>query len=145
LTIISERNLRREESTRKESSMNARLCRGGLVALVAIACLLSLRPGNVQAHPRLTGHWEAVPHTGLTLVYEFGPGQYGTGGVWFGSFTYFVNGCPVSTGLYELRVCSGTQATLGLKDGPLIGTDVANIDLGERVMTLKNVTFTFHP
>ncbi len=123
--------------------MNARLCRGGFAVFIAMALLLSFRPGSVQAHPRLTGHWQATPHPGLTLVYEFSPGEYGGGGVWYGSFTYFVNGCQASIGVYELRICSGTQATLGLKDGPMIGTDVANIDLGERVMTLRNVTFTF--
>jgi hypothetical protein len=122
--------------------MNARLCRGGFAALIAITLLLSFQAGNVQAHPRLIGSWQATPTPGLTLVYDFSPAEYGGGGVWYGSFIYYVNGCQASIGVYELRECNGTLATLGLKDGPMIGTIVANVDLGERVLTLRNVNFT---
>ena len=114
--------------------------RGGLAALLA-AGLLSCLSGNAQAHPYLVGRWVAPVPPGSSLVYDFGPGEYVGNWVWHGTFTFFVADCPVSTGTYQLLMFNGVEGTLSLRDGNGITTAVANVDLGAKVMTFKNVIF----
>jgi hypothetical protein len=120
--------------------MSTRLRRGGWAALAAAALLL-VRPGNAQAHPHLVGKWVGTAAPGLILAYDFGPPHYVSDGVWVGPFTFSVDGSPVSDGRYEIRMFTGAQGTLGLRDGTELELRVGVVDFGTRAMTLKSVTF----
>jgi hypothetical protein len=109
----------------------------GLAALAAVVLLLS-QPGQAPAHPHLLGAWSAeVPPGGLS-VYEFGPGEYVGAGVWHGPFTYSVAGCAVSPGIYDLRMVSTTQGSLGLRDGNLIATYAGVVDFAAGTVTIMH-------
>jgi hypothetical protein len=121
-----------------------RMCSSrGVWALVLAAGVMSCLPGKSLAHPHLVGRWVAEAPPGGSMVYDFGPGEYVGNWVWRGPFTFSVANCPVATGTYQLLMFNGVEGTLSLRDGNEISTGVANVDLGRRSMTFKNVIF--HP
>jgi hypothetical protein len=121
--------------------MRTSLSGGGLAAVLAVAVLLSCGLGNAQAHPLFVGRWTAVSQPAAPIVYEFGPAEYVNDGVWRGSFTLYISNIQITCGTYELRIMTGSEGTVGLREAPGISTTVGNIDLGTRVMTYKDVTF----
>lgn len=114
--------------------------RGGLAALLA-AGFLSCLPGNAQAHPNLVGRWVAPVPPGSSMVYDFGPGEYVGNWVWNGTFTFSLGNCTLSTGTYQLLLFNGVEGTVTLRDGNGLSVAVANVDLGTRLLSLKNVLF----
>lgn len=125
--------------------MHTSVCRGGLVAVLAIVALLSYQPGTVQAHPLFAGKWTAVDPKAAEVVYEFYPADYVTDGVWRGTFIMFVSDIQITCGKYELRIEKGMEGTIGLRDGVGITTCVGNIDIGKREMSYKGVIFRKAP
>src|SRR4051794_40451864 len=100
--------------------MNTR--RAGL-AVIAVA-LVTLLPLSARAHPALVGPWSAPVPPGLVTTYEFGPGEFITFQVWKGPLRILINGCQVADGVWELRMYTGTEGTVSMKDGLQIGTSV---------------------
>jgi hypothetical protein len=99
-----------------------------------LAVGLSLCVGKAQAHPCFVGNWTApLPCPGVS-EYNFGPADYIGGGVWVGGLTKVVAGCTVARGTYELRMWSGTEGTVSIREGVGISTIVGTIDLKERTM-----------
>jgi hypothetical protein len=123
--------------------MGTSFLRGRWAAVLAVAAWLLCHPGTAQAHPTLVGRWSAPVPPGVLMVYDFGPSDYIGNGVWRGPYTYFVANCPVATGVYELRLFVGAEGTIGLREGPAGATNVATIDLANRVMIFRNVAY--HP
>jgi hypothetical protein len=112
----------------------------GRWACALIIAFLLGSAGNVQAHPCLVGRWIADLPCGPT-VYEFTPGKYVGNGVWTGCYSLLIAGCPVPAGEYELRMFTGNEGTLSLRDGTQIGTRVANVDLAGGTMLFMNVNY----
>jgi hypothetical protein len=128
-------------------------------AVLLAAGLLAFLPGSARAQPNLVGHWIAIVPPAppvlpgqpapqappgqlkITYEYEFGPGEYNGNWVWRGPLTFYVGGCIVSTGTYQLRMFNGVEGTLELRDGNGVAHAVGNVDLGARLMNFKNVIF----
>lgn len=123
-------------------SMITRFSRTSIAGILAGIALLVLQPGQVQAHPQLAGRWVSKSPPNVNMSYEFALGEYRGAGVWRGTFTVFWGGQPISWGEYELRIFSATQGTLSLRDGYVANIEVANVDLGTRIMVFKNVTYS---
>lgn len=117
--------------------MNAH--RAGL-AVVAIV-LLAWLPSHAQAHPALVGAWTAPLPPGMVTTYEFGPGEFVTHQVWKGPMRVLVNNCEVATGVWELRMFTGTEGTVSMRDGLQIGTSVGTVDFATRTFTYMNVFY----
>jgi hypothetical protein len=115
--------------------------RGSLAAVLAVAGMLLCQPREAQAHPLFVGRWIAPVPPGGVMVYDFYPPVYITNWIWKGEFTFYVSNCPVTSGTYILRMYTGTEGTLELRDGTMLSTSVGTVDLGTRVMVFKNVTF----
>jgi hypothetical protein len=75
------------------------------------------------------------------MEYDFGPGEYAGNWVWKGPFTLSIANCAVSTGTYQLRMFTGTEGTVELRDFNGLAHAVANVDLGNRLMNFKSVIF----
>jgi hypothetical protein len=120
--------------------MIRQLTRAAAAALAA-ATLLLCRPGAAEAHPLLIGQWAAEAPPGNVVIYDFGPADYVYNGVWRGRYTLSVSGRVTVDGCYELRQFSGTEATIGLKDGVGIATAVGNIDFAARTMNFRGVIY----
>jgi hypothetical protein len=114
--------------------------RGSLAVVVAVTGWLLWQPA-AQAHPLLVGRWVTNVPVGGQTAYEFGPGVYLDNGVWQGPYTYFVAGCPVMTGRYELRVYVGTVGVLGFREGQGGATSVGVMDLVTRELTFRNLLY----
>jgi hypothetical protein len=110
-------------------------------AALAVATLLLCLPGAAEAHPLLTGQWGAEVPPGNVVVYDFGPADYIYNGVWRGQYTLVISGRVTVGGCYELRQFSGTEATIGLKDGVGISTAVGIIDFAARTMNFRGVIY----
>ena len=121
--------------------MGNRLRRSGL-AFLAVVGLLCCRPDSAEAHPNLAGQWFAPVPPGGFMLFEFAPGEYLGNGVWRGPFVWIVSGCPTSHGVYELKMFTGTQGTLGLREGlSAPGWTVGNVDLAGPVIQYLNTPF----
>ena len=77
----------------------------------------------------------------ITYEYDFGPGEYNGNWVWRGPLTFYVGGCVVSTGTYQLRMFNGVEGTLELRDYNGLAHAVGNVDLGARLLNFKNTIF----
>jgi hypothetical protein len=121
--------------------MSTRFGPSSLAVLVAVVALLFLQPGKAQAHPQLTGRWFATAPPNVNMSFDFAPGQYIGDGIWRGTFTLYWANQFVSCGDYELRVLNGNWATLGLRDGSLANQRMGEVDLGNKVMTIKGATY----
>jgi hypothetical protein len=109
--------------------------------LLALTGLLTWTTGAAQAHPRLVGVWIAQNPPNTLMKYELGPGEYQGNWVWRGPLTFFVDNCAISTGTYELRLLSGLEGSLELRDGNGLPNATGMIDLGRRALNFKNVLF----
>jgi hypothetical protein len=109
--------------------------------LFAITGMLTWTTGAVQAHPRLIGVWTGQEPPNTLMKYEFGPGEYQGNWVWRGPLTFYVDNCVVSTGRYELRLSSGLEGSLELRDGNGLPNAVGTVDLGRRILIFKSVAF----
>jgi hypothetical protein len=126
--------------------MDARFRRHGLAVLLAVIAALLCRPGQLQAHPHFCGRWTSPTPPGGLMVFEFGTGDYIGNGMWRGPFVHSVSGLVVDQGIYELRMFTGTEGTICLKESRWYDpSTVGNVDLGARSMTLRNVTYTPTP
>jgi len=121
--------------------MGSAFRRGSLAVVVTVTGWLLVQPAAVEAHPLLIGRWSAPVPAGGQTTYEFGPGVYLDNGVWQGPYTYFVAGCPVMTGRYELRVYVGTIGVLGLREGVGGATTVGVLDFTTRELTFRNLLY----
>jgi len=110
-------------------------------ALLTIAVLLSLPSGTARAHPLLVGTWIAQDPPGTLLKYEFGSAEYVGNWVWRGPLTFYVDNQVVSTGNYELRMFSGLEGGLTLRDGNGLPNEVGLVNLSTRVLNYKKVVF----
>lgn len=116
--------------------MSTRSLRG----LFALVLLLLVHTDRAQAHPHLYGSWVANVPPGGFMALDFGPAEYMGVGVWRGPFTFTVTG-QTSCGVYELRMYTGTQGTVSLRDGNMIGTKVGTVDFETRKLTYLQTTF----
>jgi hypothetical protein len=121
--------------------MHRSLIRGSLSALLVTVGMLFFAPGTVQAQPSLCGPWNGKLPAGDTMTLIFQPGEFVGHAVWRGPLTTLINGCVVSVGIWELRMFTGTEGTMGIQDGACIYNSVGNIDMGARVLIYKNVSF----
>jgi hypothetical protein len=120
--------------------MGTRFRRGGLASL-AVAALLLGQPGKVEAHPHLACKWVTPAPAGGYMSYDFRLGKYIGMGVWEGPFFLVVSNVPVSTGIYELRMFTGNEGTISLRDGTCIGVRVGIVDFRARAMTFMNEVY----
>jgi hypothetical protein len=121
--------------------MRTRFNLTSMAVVFGVAALLLFQPGKAQAHPQLAGRWFATTPANVNMSFEFFPGEYLGDDIWRGTYILYWANCQIASGGYELRVFRGTTATLGLQDGRLANARVAVVDLGTRVMTLKDVTY----
>jgi hypothetical protein len=121
--------------------MRVHLIRTVSAAVLTAAVLLSPLSGTAQAHPRLVGTWVAQDPPGALMKYEFGQGQYMGNWVWQGPLTFHIGNEVVSHGTYELRMSSGLEGGLTIRDGNGLANDNGIINLGTRVLNYKNVVF----
>jgi hypothetical protein len=121
--------------------MFSRLGRTLATALLAITGLLAWTTGAAQAHPRLIGVWVAQNPPNTLMKYELGPGEYQGNWVWRGPLTFYVDNSPISTGTYQLRLLSGLEGSLELRDGNGLPNATGIIDLGRRALNFKDVLF----
>jgi hypothetical protein len=107
---------------------------------VALAALLLCLPNPASAHPQLCGQWVGEVTPGAITVYDFGPGEYLAPGMWRGPYAVTISGVT-SFGQYVLRLYNAGEGTLALRDGLMISTRVANIDLGQRAFLFMGVVY----
>jgi hypothetical protein len=112
---------------------------GGVV--VALTALLLCVPAPASAHPQLIGEWAGEVTRGSVTVYNFGPGEYLGNGMWRGPFSVTIAGCVTSYGEYVLRLYNAGEGTLALRDGLMLSTRVAIIDLGVRAFEFMGVVY----
>src|SRR4051794_29200057 len=93
----------------------------------AAVLLLLCQVGGARAHPHLGGTWISHTPPGGYMRLDFTPGELIGAGVWKGCFTITYSDYT-SSGVYELRMFSGTEGTLGLRDGNMIATKVGTVD-----------------
>src|SRR5262249_19940423 len=122
-------------------SMRASFPWGRLAVILAAAGLLLCQPRDAQAHPHFCGRWIAPVPPGGVMVYEFGPGEDITNWIWKGHFIFYVSGFPVTEGTYTLRMYTGTEGTVELRDGNYLSTSVGELSLANRVFNFKSVNF----
>ncbi|MGL4551337.1 MAG: hypothetical protein ACRC33_09120 [Gemmataceae bacterium] len=104
-----------------------------LMVTAALGAALTLAP-SARAHPCFVGVWTGPLPCPGTDAYEFGPGEFIGGGVWTGCLRKTTNGQLISTGWYELRMWSGTEGTVSIREGQCISTAVGTVDLSSRTM-----------
>jgi hypothetical protein len=122
--------------------MRIQFRRASLVVLVTIIGWLSFSASNAQAHPHLVGKWQSPTPPGGLMTLEFGPGCYMGNGVWRGPFFHVVSGVPASAGMYELRMYTGTQGALCLRDNVTApGWTVGIVDFAAPAVNYMNVTY----
>jgi hypothetical protein len=121
--------------------MSSRPGRSLAAFLLAITGLFASTTGEAQAHPRLVGVWIGQNPPNTLMKYELGPGEYQGNWVWRGPLTFYVDNIAISTGTYELRLSSGLDGSLELRDGNGLPNASGIIDLGRRVLTFKDVIF----
>lgn len=119
--------------------MGIRLVWGVPVAL-AVALALWL-PTSATAHPQLIGKWSAAVPPGGSMTFDFGPAKYMGRGIWEGPYIRTASDCPMSSGVYYLRMFTGTQGVLGLDDERGVPVRSGTVDLGAGVVTHQNVDY----
>jgi hypothetical protein len=108
--------------------------------VVAAVLLLLCQTGAARAHPHLCGTWIAHVPPGGHMVLDFGPAELFGAGVWRGCFTSSVSGYEAG-GVYELRMFSGTEGTLGLRDGNMIATKVGTVNFETNEVIYLNTQY----
>jgi hypothetical protein len=120
----------------KDSPMGTRSIWGAVAAVLLLLC----QAGAARAHPHLLGTWTSPTPPGGYMALDFGPAELLGVGVWRGCFTITYSGY-VSSGIYELRMYSGTEGTLGLRDGNMIATKVGTVDFMTNEVIYLNTHF----
>jgi hypothetical protein len=117
------------------------LLRHSTLAVILVTAGSLFPIGSAQAHPFLLGKWVSQEPAGAALMYDFGPGLYKGNWVWTGPLTFFVANCIVSNGTYELRMYSGLQGTIELRDANGVAHGVGIVDFEHRALNFKEVIF----
>ena len=68
-------------------------------------------------------------------------GRFTSVGMWRGPYRVTFAGCVTSYGQYVLRLYNAGEGTLALRDGLMISTRVAIIDLGQRAFEFMGVVY----
>src|SRR5438309_2032911 len=115
--------------------MGIRVGRGGLAVFLAAAAWLLGQAGGADAHPLLIGQWHATSPKAGAVMYDFGPGEYLGNGVWHGPLKLFMQGHLFATGTYELRMFTGAEGAIGLRENVGITMTCGTVDLESQLIT----------